>query len=129
MLPHIGLTLKQPWELHKIEFPETKDYVKEDMESQNISSPVMNFRQLLEGPGDTPVVDEENFIFNTQEINRRIVASVRVLSIQAKNIEGSTIDEQRRVIELVTNKRIEDTIHNKKQGKNVTEVFIPDPPK
>ena len=48
------------------------------MESQNISSPVMNFRQLLEGPGDTPVVDEENFIFNTQEINRRIVASVRV---------------------------------------------------
>ena len=46
------------------------------MESQNISILAINFRQLLEDPGDTPVVDDEDVIFNTQKFNRRIVASV-----------------------------------------------------
>ena len=53
----------------------------------------MNFRQSLEDPGDTPVLDEEKVIFGTQELNRRIVASVRVSETQANKIEGTTIDE------------------------------------
>ena len=109
-------------------FPATKYYVKEDIESQNISSLAMNFRQSLEDPGDTPVVNEEDVIFYTQESNRRIVAIVRVSGTQENDIEGSTIYEHRRVAELVTNKRIADIIHNKKQGNNVAEGVVPDPP-
>ena len=46
------------------------------MESQNIFSLAINFRESLEDPGDTPFVDEEDVIFNTQEFNRRIVDNV-----------------------------------------------------
>ena len=98
------------------------------MESRNISSLAMNFRQSLEDPGDTPVFEEEDFIFDTQEFNMRIVASVRVSGTQANEIEVSTVDEQRRVAEFVTNNRMEEMIHNEKQGKNVTEDVVPDPP-
>ena len=62
------------------------------MESQNISSLTMNFRQSLEDPGYTQVMDEEVVIFNTQEVNSIIVASVRVSGTQANDIEGRTID-------------------------------------
>ena len=82
------------------------------MESQIISSLAMNFRQSLEDPGDTLVVDEEDVIFNTQEFNRRIMDSVQVSGTQENKIEGSTIDEQRRIAELVTNKQITEMIHN-----------------
>ena len=74
------------------------------MESRKISGIAMNFRQLLEDPGDTPVVDEEDVIFDTQEFTSIIVASARVSETQSNNIEGITIDKQRRVIKLVTNK-------------------------
>ena len=47
---------------------------------------------------------------------------------QANNIEGITIDKQKSVAEWVTNKHIAEIIHNEKQGKNVTEGVIPDPP-
>ena len=97
-----------------IVFPATKYHVKEEIESQKICSLAMNFRQSLEDPVDKPVVDEYDIVFNTQEFNRRIVASVRVPGTQVNDIEGSTIDEQRRVRELVTNKRIEEMIHNEK---------------
>ena len=46
---------------------------------------------------------------------------------QANDIYISTIDEQRRVSELVTNERIAEMIHNKKQGKNVIEGVVLDP--
>ena len=61
-------------------------------------------------------------------INTIIVASVQVSGTQANKIEGSTIDKQRQVVELVTNKRIEEMIHNAKQEKNVTKYVVPDPP-
>ena len=64
-LQHIELNLQQTWEPQKIVFPATEYYVKEEMESQNISSISMNFRLSLEDQGDTPVVDEEDVIFNT----------------------------------------------------------------
>ena len=102
-LPHIELTPQQPWEPHKIVLPATKYYVLNEMESRNISSLAMSFRQLLEDPGDTQVVDEEDVIYYTQEFNRRIVASVRVSGTQSNKIEGSTIDKHRRVAELVSN--------------------------
>ena len=54
------------------------------MESQNISSLAMSFIQSLEGSGDTPVVDEEDVIFNTQEFNSIIVDSVQVPGTQEK---------------------------------------------
>ena len=98
------------------------------MESQKISSLDMNFRQSIEYPGDTPVVDEEDFIFDAQELNRTIVSSVRVSGTQSNKIEGSTIDKQRQVPELVTNARIAGMIHNDKQGKNVPEGIVLDPP-
>ena len=44
----------------------------------------MNFRQSLEDPRDTPVMDEEDVIFVTQEFNRRIVASFIVSGTQEK---------------------------------------------
>ena len=69
LLTPIEITLQQPWEPHKMAFPATKYYVKEEMESRNISSLAMNFRQSLEDPVDTPVVDEEDGIFDTQENN------------------------------------------------------------
>ena len=53
----------------------------------------MNFIKSLEDPGDTLVVGEENVIFDTQEFNRGIVASVRVPGTQENYIEGSTIDK------------------------------------
>ena len=87
----------------------------------------MNFRQSLEDPGDTPVVDEEDVIFDAQDFNRIIVASVQLSGIQANDIYGSTIGEYRRVAELVTNKLISEMIHNEKQWKNVTEGVFPYP--
>ena len=51
------------------------------MESQNISSLAIHFRQSLEFSGDTLVVDEEDIIFDTQEFNNRIVASVGPYSV------------------------------------------------
>ena len=87
------------------------------MESQNISSLAMNFRQSIKYPGDTPVVDEEDVIFDTQEFNMRIVASVRLSGTQVNYIEGITIDEQRRITVLVINELIAEMIHNNKQGK------------
>ena len=91
-LPHIELTSQQPWEPHNIAFSATKYYAKEEMESRNISSLTMNFRKSLEDPGDKPVVDEEDVIFDTQRLNRIIVASIRVPGTQSKEIEGSTIE-------------------------------------
>ena len=81
-LPHIEITSQQPWEPHNIAFPATKYYVKEEIESRNISSLAMSFRQSLEDPVDTPVVDEEDVIFGTHNFNRRVVASVRVSGYQ-----------------------------------------------
>ena len=47
---------------------------------------------------------------------------------QENKIEISTIYEQRRVVEMVINEQISEIIHNKNQGKNVTEGVFPDPP-
>ena len=100
----------------------------EEIEPRNISSLAMSFRESLENPGDTLVVDEEDVIFDTQKFNRRIVTSVRVSGTQANEINENTIDEQRRVAELVTKKRIAEMIHNEKKGRNVAEGVVPDPP-
>ena len=43
--PHIEFTSRQPWNLHQIEFPSTKYYVKEDIEAQNVSSIGIIFHQ------------------------------------------------------------------------------------
>ena len=42
---HIELTSRQPWNPHKIDFPSTKYYVKEEIEAQNVSSIGIKFHQ------------------------------------------------------------------------------------
>ena len=60
------------------------------MGPQFVSSLAMNFTQSLEDPRDTPVLDEEGVIFDTQEFNRRILDTVRVSENEIVEI---TIDE------------------------------------
>ena len=74
---HIELTSRQPWNPHQIEFPSTKYYVKEDIETQNLSSIGIKFRQSIEDD-EIQIVDEEDIIFNTQRFNQILVASVQI---------------------------------------------------
>ena len=76
-----------------------------------------NFIQSLEDPVDKPAVGEEGVIFDRQEFNRIILASVKVSGTHSNDIEGSTIDKQRRVAELVKNERIAETIIIDKTGE------------
>ena len=46
----------------------------------------MNFRQSLEDPGYTQVLDEEDLIFDTQDFNSRILASVRFWGTNQKRL-------------------------------------------
>ena len=127
-LPHIALTSQQTWEPHQIAFPATKYHVKEEIESRNISSIAMTFTQSIEEHGDALVADEEDVIFDTQEFNKRLVASVRVSGTQANEMEGNNRDEMRRVAELVTNERIDEMIHNDKQERKKADDTVPEPP-
>ena len=52
------------------------------MDPKNISRLATNFRTSLKYPGDSPVVDEEDIIFNAQDFNSRILASVQVSETQ-----------------------------------------------
>ena len=47
--PHIELTSRQHWNPHKIEFPQTKYFVQEEIEGQNVSKVTIYFS------GETPV--------------------------------------------------------------------------
>ena len=89
------------------------------MDPKNISRLATNFRTSLKYPGYSPVVDEEDIIFDTQEFNRRIVDSVRVSETEANKIEGINIDEQRRITELPPT----DMIHNEKQHKDIKDSY------
>ena len=107
--PHITLTSQQPWDPHKVAFPATKYYVKEEMESRNVSSMACQFTQSIEDdPEVEPTVYEEDIIFDTHEFNRRLVASVRVSGAQANEIEGKCIEERRRLATLITTQVIDE---------------------
>ena len=71
-LPHIVLTSPREWYPHKIEFPATKYYVQEEIESRNVSQTNVRFINLEE----QTTVFEEDTIFDTQQFNERLVASV-----------------------------------------------------
>ena len=68
-LPHIVLTVPREWEPHKIEFPATKYYVQEEIESRNVSQTNVRFSNLEEHT----TVFEEDTIFDTQQFNGRLV--------------------------------------------------------
>ena len=107
--PHITLTSQQPWDPHKVAFPATKYYVKEEMESRNVSSMACQFTQSIEDdPEVEPTVYEEDIIFDTHEFNRSLVASVRVSGAQANEIEGKYIEERRRLATLITTQVIDE---------------------
>ena len=78
-LPHIVLTLPREWDPHKIEFPATKYFVQEEIESRNVSQTNVRFSNLEEHT----TVFEEDTIFYTQQFNERLVASVLITADQA----------------------------------------------
>ena len=55
-LPHIVLTSPRKWDPHKIEFPATKYYVQEEIESRNVSQTNVRFSNLEE---QTTVFEED----------------------------------------------------------------------
>ena len=78
-LPHIVLTSPRKWDPHKIEFPATKYYMQEEIESRNVSQTNVRFSNLE----DQTTVFEEDTIFDTQQFNERLVASVQITADQA----------------------------------------------
>ena len=62
--PYIELTSRQPWNLHQIEFPLKKYYVKEEIEARNVSSIGIKFRQSIEDD-ELQIADEEDIILNS----------------------------------------------------------------
>ena len=64
-LPHIALTSPGKWDPHKIEFPATKYYFQEEIESRNMSQANVAFSTLE----DQMTVFEEDTIFDTQQFN------------------------------------------------------------
>ena len=73
------LTSPRDWDPHKIEFPATKYSVQEEIESRNVSQTNVRFSNLEE----QTTVFEEDTIFDTQQFNERLVASVRITADQA----------------------------------------------
>ena len=57
VLPHIGLTSRQPWNPHEIEFSSKKYYVREDIEAQNVSIIGIKFHQSIKY-GERQISDE-----------------------------------------------------------------------
>ena len=64
-MPHIVLTSPREWDPHKIEFPATKYYVQEEIESRNVSQTNVRFSNFKE----QTTVFEEDTIFDTQQFN------------------------------------------------------------
>ena len=83
-LPHIVLTSPREWDPHKIEFPETKYSVQEEIESRNVSQTNVTFSSLE----DYMKVFEEDTIFDTQQFNERLFASVIITADQAMIAES-----------------------------------------
>ena len=102
-LPHIVLTSPRDWDQHKIEFPATKYYVQEEIESCNVLQKKMRFSILEE----QTTVFEEDTIFDTQQFNERLVASVRIKADQAMIDESKEEQRKRTVAKLIsaTNKK------------------------
>ena len=73
-LPHIVLTSPRDWDPHNIEFPATKCSVQEEIESRNVSQTNVRFSILEEHT----TVFEEDTIFDTQQFNEQLVASVQI---------------------------------------------------
>ena len=53
--PHIELTSRQHWSPHKIEFPQTKYSVQEEIEGKNVSKTKICFSMDTPGDTDRPV--------------------------------------------------------------------------
>ena len=78
-MPHIVLSSPREWDPHKIEFPATKYSVQEEIDSRNVSQTNVRFSNLEE----QTTVFEEDTIFDTKQLNERLVASVRITAYQA----------------------------------------------
>ena len=97
------LTSLHEWDPHKIEFPETKYSVQEEIDSRNVSQTNVRFGNLEE----QTTVFEEDTIFNTQQFNEQLVASVRITADQAMIAESKKEQQKRTIAKLVsaTNKK------------------------
>ena len=78
-LPHIVLTSTCEWDTKKIEFPATKYYVQEEIESHNVSKINVTLSTLEE----QVTLFEEDTIFDTQLFNELLVASLQITADQS----------------------------------------------
>ena len=97
-LPHIVLMSPREWDPHNIEFPATKYYVQDEIESRNVSQKNVRFSNLEE----QTTVFEEDTIFDTQQFNERLVASVRIIANQSMVTESKEVKRKRTVANLIS---------------------------
>ena len=85
--PHIELTFRQHWNPHKIESPQTKYYVQEEVEVRNVSKVTICFSGETPGDTDSPLHGDTRGDFRSHnkevvihegmdEFHRRPVAGV-----------------------------------------------------
>ena len=113
--PHIELMSRQHWNPHKIEFPQTKYSVQEEVEGWNVSKAKICFSG--DTPGDTyrPLYGDtrDDFRSHSKKVvvhsgmdyfNRRLVASVAVTVTQASAISNVNRDKKREISLAVSSK-------------------------
>ena len=92
--PNIEITSCQHWNPHKIEFPQTKYSVQEEVEGRNVSKATICFSGEKPGDTDRPVDGDTKVDFRSHseeivihagmdDFHRRLVASVAVTMTQA----------------------------------------------
>ena len=87
--PYIELTSRQHWNPHKMDFPQTKYSVQEEVEGRNVSKVTICFYRETPGETDLPLDEDTRGEFRSQSkevvvhavmdgFHRRLVASVAV---------------------------------------------------
>ena len=113
--PHIELTSLQHWNPHKIEFPQTKYFVQEEIEGRNISKVTICFSGETPGDTDCPLDGDTigDFRSNSKEVvvlagmddfHRRLVAGVAVTATSASSILTVNRDRKRGILIAISSK-------------------------
>ena len=106
--PHIELTSRQHWNPHKIEFPQTKYSVQEEVEGRNISKVTICFSREKPEDKDRPLdldtigdfrshSEEVVFHADMENFHRRLVAGVAVNATRAADILIVNRDKKREI--------------------------------
>ena len=124
-LPHIELTSSREWDPHKITFPATRYSVQEEIESRNVAQTTIEFTGTMETERDHGF--EEDKIFDTQQFNSRLIASVRITADQADNMTRQHNQRKREIAEIIR-KGNEKPANNKKSVTFEEDMTVPDAP-